>query len=79
MLKSTVAVSEAINLSPIVIHELTVMGSRCGQFRHGLSLMAKHPDMPLERLITNRFPIESATEAFVMAAQSSAIKILLDL
>ena len=79
VLKSTVAVSEAINLSPIVIHELTVMGSRCGQFRHGLSLMAKHPDMPLERLITNRFPIESATEAFVMAAQSSAIKILLDL
>lgn len=79
VLKSTVAVSEAINLSPIVIHELTVMGSRCGQFRHGLSLMAKHPDMPLERLITNRFPIESATEAFVMAAQNSAIKILLDL
>ncbi|MEI6259863.1 MAG: alcohol dehydrogenase catalytic domain-containing protein [Deltaproteobacteria bacterium] len=79
VLKSTVAVSEAINLSPIVIHELTVIGSRCGQFRHGLSLMAKHPDMPLERLITNRFPIESATEAFVMAAQNSAIKILLDL
>ena len=79
VLKSTVAVSATVNLSPIVIHELTVIGSRCGQFRHGLSLMAKHPDMPLERLITNRFPIESATEAFVMAAQNSAIKILLDL
>jgi alcohol dehydrogenase len=79
VLKSTVAVSATVNLSPIVIHELTVMGSRCGQFRHGLSLMAKHPDMPLESLITNRFPIESATAAFLMAAQKSAIKILLDL
>ena len=79
MLKSTVAVSATVNLSPIVIHELTVLGSRCGRFRHGLSLMEQHPDMPLESLITNRFPIEAAPAAFHLAAQNSAIKILLDL
>ena len=79
ILKSTVAVSAVVNLSPVVIHELTVLGSRCGQFRHGLTLIGKHPDMPLESLITNRFPIEAAPVAFHRAARNSSIKILLDL
>jgi len=79
VLKSTVAVSAEVNLAPIVIHELTVLGSRCGRFQHGLSLMAQHPGMPLERLISNRFPIEAASEAFHQAARNTAIKILLDL
>ncbi len=79
VLKSTVAVSAALNLSPVVIHELTVLGSRCGQFRQGLALMAKYSGMPLESLITRRFPIEAAAEAFYLAAQNSGIKILLDL
>jgi alcohol dehydrogenase len=79
VLKSTVAACAQINLAPIVIHELTLQGSRCGQFRQGLSLMAQHPDMPLERLITKRFPIEAAPEAFYLAAQNAAIKVLLDL
>jgi len=78
VLKSTVAAGAQINLAPIVIHELTVLGSRCGQFRHGLSLMAQHPDMPLESLITQRFPIEAAPDAFILAVQTAAIKILLD-
>ena len=79
VLKSTVAVSATVNLSPIVIHELTVLGSRCGQFRHGLSLMEQHSDMPFESLITNRFPIEAAPAAFHRTAQNFAIKTLLDL
>lgn len=79
VLKSTVAVSAAVNLSPIVINELTVLGSRCGQFRHGLSLMEQQPDMPLERLITNRFPIEAALAAFHQTTHNATIKILLDL
>ncbi|MFH0996097.1 MAG: alcohol dehydrogenase catalytic domain-containing protein [Pseudomonadota bacterium] len=79
VLKSTVAVPSTVNLSPIVIHELTVLGSRCGRFRYGLSMMDQHPDMPLESLITNRFPIEAAPAAFHLAAQNSVLKILLDL
>lgn len=79
VLKSTVAISAAVNLSPIVIHEQTVVGSRCGRFRDGLSMMANHPGMPLESLITKRFPIEAALEAFQTASESPSIKILLDL
>ncbi len=79
VLKSTVAVSASVNLSPVVIHELTILGSRCGQFRDGLSMMVQHPDMPLESLITDRFPIEAAPAAFQLAARNTAVKILLDL
>jgi alcohol dehydrogenase len=79
VLKSTVAVSAPVNLSPVVIHEITVLGSRCGRFEHGLSLMARHPGMPLEKLITTRFPIAAASAAFHLAGQNAAIKILLDL
>ena len=78
VLKSTVALSEKVDLSPIVIHELTVLGSRCGRFWRGLTLMEQSPDMPLESMITDRFPIEQATDAFERSAQHTALKVLLD-
>ena len=78
VLKSTVAASAAVNLSPVVIRELTVVGSRCGRFQDGLMHLMQHPDMPLESLITDRFPLESALAAFQQAARHSSLKILLD-
>jgi alcohol dehydrogenase len=77
VLKSTVALSAAVNLTPVVIHELTVVGSRCGRFQDGLTLLMQHPDMPLESLITDRFPLEAAPAAFEQAARHSSLKILL--
>jgi alcohol dehydrogenase len=78
VLKSTIAAPHTANLSPIVIHELTVIGSRCGQFREGLALLGRYPDMPLEHLITDRFPIEAAAAAFQQAARNASIKVLMD-
>ncbi|MGD9973242.1 MAG: alcohol dehydrogenase catalytic domain-containing protein [Desulfatirhabdiaceae bacterium] len=77
VLKSTVAVQGDINLSPIVINELTVLGSRCGRFQDAISMMQSFPDMPLERLITDRYPLSHVVEAFDRAAQKDAIKVLL--
>ncbi|MBO5385122.1 alcohol dehydrogenase catalytic domain-containing protein, partial [bacterium] len=39
VLKSTVAASKEFNLAPIVIDEITVLGSRCGQFGAALRLL----------------------------------------
>ena len=39
VLKSTVAASKEFNLAPIVIDEITVLGSRCGQFPPALRLL----------------------------------------
>jgi len=79
VLKSTVAEPGETNLAPIVINEITVVGSRCGLFREGLSLAASHPDLPLDRLITSRYPIEQAARAFAHAGEPGALKVLLDL
>ncbi|NLX50691.1 MAG: alcohol dehydrogenase catalytic domain-containing protein [Deltaproteobacteria bacterium] len=79
VMKSTVAVSGDVNLAPIVVNEQTVLGSRCGRFADGLSIMREFPDMPLDRLFTARYPLARVREAFVRATQSDALKVLLDI
>ena len=78
VLKTTVASQRAINLAPIVVNELTVVGSRCGQINDGLRMLQSYPDMPVERLITGQYPIEQAVEAFERSAQPDALKVLID-
>ena len=79
VLKSTVAISGDVNLAPIVINEQTILGSRCGRFADGLTIMRDFPDMPLDRLITARYPLDKVQEAFVRARQSDALKVLLEI
>ena len=78
VLKSTVASPGELNLAPLVINEITLVGSRCGQFKDALQIMQNFPDMPLERLITARFPIEQAPEAFAMALHAKPLKVILE-
>jgi len=78
VMKSTVAATSALNLAPLVVNELTVVGSRCGRPSDGLHMMVSHPDMPLERLISARFQAEDAVEAFAMARLPRALKVLID-
>ncbi len=79
VLKTTVAFQGDVNLAPIVVNELTVLGSRCGQFRDGIRMLESYPDMPIERLITARYPIDQAVAAFEQATQSDALKVLLEM
>ena len=79
VLKSTVAFQGDLNLAPIVIHEQTVLGSRCGRFEDGLRMMGDYPDMPLEKLISDRYPLDRAAEAFRRAQERDALKILLEI
>jgi len=79
VLKTTVAASEPVNLSPVVIGEQRIIGSRCGQFDDGLALLQAYPDMPIERLITARFRMEQAPSAFEEARKPSSLKVLLEM
>ena len=79
VLKSTVAIQGDVNLAPIVINEQTIIGSRCGRFTEGLKIMQEFPDMPLERLITDRYRLNKVADAFRRAKQSDALKVLLDI
>ena len=78
VLKSTVALQGEINLAPLVVNELTVVGSRCGRFSDALTMMRDYPDMPVELLITHRYPLHQALEAFTMAQEGQALKVVLE-
>jgi len=75
VLKSTIVSAENMNLSPLVVNEQTLVGSRCGRFKSAFELLNRHPDMPLKRLITASYPIEQAKEAFDRALHADVLKV----
>ncbi|MGE0479731.1 MAG: alcohol dehydrogenase catalytic domain-containing protein [Phycisphaerae bacterium] len=76
VLKSTYAEPEPIDLAPIVINEIRVVGSRCGVFADALAaLRARHVDV--ERMVTAVYPLRDAVDAFAAAASPESIKVLL--
>ncbi len=78
VLKSTFADQEIPNLAPIVIEELNIVGSRCGPFKTAIeSLTLKEIDVT--SLITSRFSIESAIDAFEAAQQKDQLKVILEI
>ncbi len=77
VLKSTTEKKGELNLTPLVVNEVTLIGSRCGQFKDGLGLLESCPEMPVERLVTKTYPIEEAARAFEHAREAGALKILL--
>ncbi|WP_438013998.1 alcohol dehydrogenase catalytic domain-containing protein [Sorangium sp. So ce315] len=75
VLKSTVAGLSSVHLAELVIHEITVVGSRCGLFEPALrALEARSVDV--RSLVTSRLPLERAAEALDAAAAPGALKVL---
>lgn len=77
VLKSTVAASKEFNLAPIVIDEITVLGSRCGQFPPALRLL-KSEKIDFSPLISGIYKIENAIEGFEKNKEKDTLKVLLD-
>jgi alcohol dehydrogenase len=77
ILKSTVHGTVPVDTAPIVVNELTLVGSRCGRFEAALPLL-NHPLVPVEELIADRFPLSEAPQAFARAAQRGVLKVLLE-
>lgn len=76
VLKSTYAAPPTIDLAPIVIDEIRVVGSRCGPFDEALKLLAEQA-VQVEPLICARYPLSRGVEAFARAAEPGALKVLL--
>jgi threonine dehydrogenase-like Zn-dependent dehydrogenase len=77
VLKTTVAQASQIELAPIVVNELRVVGSRCGDMKRAVSLLAERKLDPTG-LITARYPLSRADQALRHAAQPAALKVLVD-
>ncbi len=78
VLKSTYRGEMAVNWSPFVVDEITVIGSRCGPFAPALRLLEKKEIDPTV-LIAKRFPLSAALEAYQAAKQPGMLKVLLDM
>jgi len=78
ILKSTIAAKEGLNLASVVIDEITVIGSRCGQFEPVLRLMEKGR-INTKPLISKVLPFDKALEGFELNRKKETIKILLKL
>jgi len=78
VLKSTVAHGDPINLAPLVIDEITVVGSRCGPFKPALRALSDGL-IDVNPLISAIFPFEDAKKAFSFAKKNDVLKVLLEL
>lgn len=76
VLKSTVASGKELNLAPIVIDEITVLGSRCGQFAPALRLL-KNNRIDFTPFISSIYSIDDALEAFEANKSKETLKILI--
>jgi threonine dehydrogenase-like Zn-dependent dehydrogenase len=78
VLKSTVTGSAAVDLSPLVVKEITVIGSRCGPFDRALGALASG-EIDVRPLITHRFPLAQALAAVRKAGEPGVLKVLLEM
>ena len=77
VLKSTVAEPAPLNLAPLVINEVTVVGSRCGRFPPALhALEAVRVDV--RPLVSHRFRLQDALAALQVAGSPGVLKVLLE-
>lgn len=77
VLKSTVAAGKEINLAPVVVDEITVIGSRCGPFEPALDALSKKL-IDVKPLITEIFPFDKARQAFERAIAKGVIKVIIN-
>jgi threonine dehydrogenase-like Zn-dependent dehydrogenase len=77
VLKTTVADSKPMNLAPLVINEIQVIGSRCGPFPEALSAL-KADSVDVLSLISRRMKLTDGVEALRIAKTPGVIKVLLE-
>lgn len=76
VLKSTFFGNVQLNVSRLVVDEVTVVGSRCGPFLPALRLLEQQ-QVAVEPLIHATYPLNEGLAAFEQAVRPGALKILL--
>jgi threonine dehydrogenase-like Zn-dependent dehydrogenase len=76
LLKSTFHGAAPFETWPIVVKEITVVGSRCGPFAKAIALLHSGKVDPTP-LISRVFPLKDAPQAIVYAQKPGVMKVLL--
>jgi len=77
VLKSTYAGQAQVDLSRIVVDEITLVGSRCGPFAPALDLLARRL-VDVRSLIHARYLLSAGAAAFERAQQPGTLKVILE-
>jgi threonine dehydrogenase-like Zn-dependent dehydrogenase len=76
VLKSTIAGAHTVSLAPLVINEVTVVGSRCGVFPPALEALSEK-SVSVTPMIEKVYPLSEGLEAVAHAGRRGARKILI--
>ncbi len=77
ILKSTVAGNKELNLTPLVLDEITLVGSRCGAFNPALRALDRKM-FNVRPLISGIYSLEKILEAYEASKRKDALKVLID-
>ena len=76
IMKSTVHGLVAMDSAPMIVNEITLVGSRCGRFEPAIRLLAKRK-IRVDAMISEVLPLKKAPQAFKSAATPGVLKVLL--
>ena len=76
VLKSTFHAVTELNAAPIVVDEISIVGSRCGRFAPALELLRRGA-VEVDSLVHAEFPLSEGVRAFARAAEPGVLKVLL--
>jgi alcohol dehydrogenase len=77
ILKSTLHGTVGMDTAPVIVNEITLVGSRCGRFEPALELL-KNGSINVADMIAERMPLDQAPRAFRTAACKGVLKVLLE-
>jgi 2-desacetyl-2-hydroxyethyl bacteriochlorophyllide A dehydrogenase len=76
VLKSTYHGTLEINAAPVVVDEISIVGSRCGRFPVALELLRRGA-VDVDSLLAEEFPLAEGVRAVGRAAEPGVLKVLL--
>jgi alcohol dehydrogenase len=76
ILKSTVHGHVPIDTAPVIVNEISLVGSRCGRFEPALNLLTTKR-IHLDEMVSEELPLSKAPQAFRLADRAGILKVLL--
>jgi len=76
VMKSTFQEAAHFDTSKLVVDEITLLGSRCGNLSLALDMLARG-QVKVRPLVSKTFPLEAGLEAFAYMKETSCLKVLL--
>ncbi len=76
VMKSTIHGDVAIDTAPVIVNEITLIGSRCGRFEPAMEML-RSGRVDVMGFVSAEFPLEQAPAAFAEAARRGVLKVLL--